>query len=525
MLAPLTLGALHPRPPSVVVAGGGIGGLFTAMTLQKQGYDVTVYEKTKEYRPFGGPIQIASNGLEAVRRIDIDLHNDIVEKSNCIGDRINGLKDGISNEWFATFDLKTPAETRGQRPSVVIDRPVLQELLLQRVGDCVTKGKEVVDCEQDEHQVTAILADGTRHVADLLVGSDGLNSKMRTIVDPAEGPASWSGYTCFAAIAYTVPADIKEVRLLLHPHGCCAAAPQPSLREPTPPCRALPSMPATACFVRWATRSFSADGSILCPLTLVAAESSGTSFQHPFPLLYMLEPVRLHSSPNHRNLSHLVSVSPSWLYPTPLAPTRPHPRYAFLNIPPGSMPDEQRTGAPAIEFLRNEFEVRHAIGRHAIDWAVVRHWAARHWRPISPPLGVKLPHYPLGDPSRSDLYRHSPLIRPTCRPTTQGWSEEVFDLLDSTPLDEVEQRDLYDRPPSVSWKNGRVVLLGDAAHPMMPNLGQARCVWVRRVWVRRVWVRRVWGRRVWVRRVWGRCVLERLMLHVRGSRRAAVQLP
>ena len=110
-----------------------------------------------------------------MKRIDESLHAEIVESATVIGDRINGLKDGVSNEWFATFYLKTPAAVRGQEPSVVIDRPVLQELLLKRVGDCasrsriqrqecnatrhdcarecitgVTKGQEVVGCEREE---------------------------------------------------------------------------------------------------------------------------------------------------------------------------------------------------------------------------------------------------------------------------------------------------------------------------------------------------------------------------------------
>jgi len=59
----------------------------------------------------------------------------------------------------------------------------------------------------------------------------------------------------------------------------------------------------------------------------------------------------------------------------------------------------------------------------------------------------------------------------------EGWSDEVMTVLDATPPDSVEQRDLYDRRPEFfrSWADGNVVLIGDAVHAMMPNLGQGGC--------------------------------------------------
>jgi zeaxanthin epoxidase len=51
-----------------------------------------------------------------------------------------------------------------------------------------------------------------------------------------------------------------------------------------------------------------------------------------------------------------------------------------------------------------------------------------------------------------------------------GWSSEVHAILTVTKENEIEQRDLYDRPPSVGkpWTDGHVALLGDGIHAMMP---------------------------------------------------------
>jgi zeaxanthin epoxidase len=55
----------------------------------------------------------------------------------------------------------------------------------------------------------------------------------------------------------------------------------------------------------------------------------------------------------------------------------------------------------------------------------------------------------------------------------EGWTDEIFTILDATPPDSVEQRDLYDRKPEFfrSWADGNVVLMGDAGMKLFSVAG------------------------------------------------------
>ncbi|CAN6478622.1 unnamed protein product [Victoria cruziana] len=199
----------------VLVAGGGIGGLVFALAAKRKGFEVMVFERdlsaVRGEGKYRGPIQIQSNALAALEAIDPEVADEIMREACVTGDRINGLVDGISGEWYIKFDTFTPAVERGLPVTRVISRMTLQEILARAVGDdLIMNASNVVDFEDDGKKVAVILENGDRYEGDLLVGADGIWSKVRKILFGHQD-AMYAGYTCYTGIADFVPPDIESV--------------------------------------------------------------------------------------------------------------------------------------------------------------------------------------------------------------------------------------------------------------------------------------------------------------------------
>ncbi|KHG01019.1 Zeaxanthin epoxidase, chloroplastic -like protein [Gossypium arboreum] len=170
--------------------------------------DLSAIRGEGQYR---GPIQIQSNALAALEAIDMEVAEEVMEAGCVTGDRINGLVDGVSGTWYVKFDTFTPAAERGLPVTRVISRMTLQQILARAVGeDVIINESNVVDFQDDGDKVTVVLENGNRYDGDLLVGADGIWSKVRkNLFGPKE--AVYSGYTCYTGIADFVPADIESV--------------------------------------------------------------------------------------------------------------------------------------------------------------------------------------------------------------------------------------------------------------------------------------------------------------------------
>lgn len=215
-LAPGSSSVSSPeRKFRILIAGGGIGGLVFALAAKRKGFDVLVFEKDlsaiRGEGQYRGPIQIQSNALAALEAIDTDVAEEVLRTGCITGDRINGLVDGISGTWYIKFDTFTPAAERGLPVTRVISRMTLQQILARAIGDdVILNDSNVVDFVDNGSTVTVILENGQKYEGDLLVGADGIWSKVRKVLF-GHAEASYSDYTCYTGIADFVPPDIETV--------------------------------------------------------------------------------------------------------------------------------------------------------------------------------------------------------------------------------------------------------------------------------------------------------------------------
>ena len=380
------------QPLTVLVTGGGLAGLVTAAACHAKGMKVALFEQASSYAPYGGPIQIQSNALRAIQRINPDVYKELVAAGTVTADRVSGLKIGYRKgnklaglydrgDWLVRFDTIGPALEAGLPATVVVDRPVIQQILVKHgfpEGTVRIKSRiESYEDLGDGRGVIATLSDGTKAYADVLIGADGVWSQIRkclhglgegaggfaasgaaggalndaearklardTVRIAAQADRRYSGFTCYAALAKHRASNIEDVSYQI----------------------------------------------LLGEKKYFVSTDGGGERQQWFALLR--EPAG--------------GVDPE---PTPEDPT------------------------PKLTRLRKEFADAGA-----------------------------------GDPDGN------------------VWDSFALELINASTEDDIKRRDLYDGAPLLAtldpqrllspWAKGPVALCGDAAHPMMPNLGQGGC--------------------------------------------------
>ncbi|MFI5608850.1 FAD-dependent oxidoreductase [Amycolatopsis sp. NPDC051903] len=179
-----------------VVAGGGVVGLTTGLAVGRAGFETLVCEQDPEIRGVGAALGLWANALAVFDRLGA-------------GETIRaaGVPSGIRYQDPAGQVVDEYYGDLADVDYVVLTRQRLNELLAEALGpDHLRTGAQVTGYRDHDEGVVVELADGTAIDAVLLVGADGVYSRVREQLSPGEtarehpGHLAWRGIVAESAI-------------------------------------------------------------------------------------------------------------------------------------------------------------------------------------------------------------------------------------------------------------------------------------------------------------------------------------
>lgn len=160
-----------------LVVGGGIGGLTAGIALRKEGIGVEVIEIHSAYNVYGVGIIQPSNALRALDTLG--LADECIRRGSPYNHFNMGLADGTPIGTSGTPGLGHLPAHNG------ISRRVLHEVILEGAINAnvqLSMGKTVTTLDDTGEVVNVTFSDGSMGTYDLVVGADGINSQIRTLL-------------------------------------------------------------------------------------------------------------------------------------------------------------------------------------------------------------------------------------------------------------------------------------------------------------------------------------------------------
>jgi 2-polyprenyl-6-methoxyphenol hydroxylase-like FAD-dependent oxidoreductase len=193
----------------IIIAGGGIGGLATALTLHQIGVPCFVFEAVREMRPLGVGINLQPNAVRelydlGITQQDLDRVGVPAQEWALVG--LNG--NDIYSEprgLLAGYNWPQYSVHRGQLHMLLYDKVV------ERIGaQAVKLGRRVAGYRKNsDGAVTALVesADGVTSEVQgaLLIGADGIHSAVRAQMHPTQPPIHWGGAIMWRGTSWAKP--------------------------------------------------------------------------------------------------------------------------------------------------------------------------------------------------------------------------------------------------------------------------------------------------------------------------------
>jgi 6-hydroxynicotinate 3-monooxygenase len=173
------------RKTRIAVVGAGLGGLTVAGFLQRAGFPVKIYEQAPTFSRIGAGIILSANAMKVLRRLGVERA--LIEagiKPDCY---ISRAWDSGTTMYEIYFDAAS--EERYGGPYLNIHRGDLHEVLAQAVTPgTIAFNHQLVGLEKSGGARRLIFANGETAEADIVMGADGIRSKVREFLLGDEPP-------------------------------------------------------------------------------------------------------------------------------------------------------------------------------------------------------------------------------------------------------------------------------------------------------------------------------------------------
>ncbi|MBO21497.1 MAG: salicylate hydroxylase [Rhodospirillaceae bacterium] len=196
--------------PTILIAGGGIGGLSAALGLSLKGFDITVLEKASKFGEIGAGIQLGPNAFHALDYFGVGT----AAREKAVYVDTLRLMDAVDGKEIIHIPLDEPFRQRFGNPYAVIHRADLHGVLLdacrERTNVDLRVNAEAETYSHEGDRVSVSLAGGERISGEALIGADGLWSNIRRGV-VGDGAPRVSGHSTYRSVIplEKMPEDLR----------------------------------------------------------------------------------------------------------------------------------------------------------------------------------------------------------------------------------------------------------------------------------------------------------------------------
>ncbi len=173
------------RKSQIAVVGAGLGGLTVAGFLQRAGFPVTIYEQAPTFSRIGAGIILSANATKVLRRLGME--GELVRtgiKPQCY---VSRAWDTGATIYEIHFD--EASEQRYGGPYVNIHRGDLHDVLAQVVAPkTIAFDHQLIDLKRSNDRYLLRFGNGATAPADIVIGADGIRSKVREFLLGDEPP-------------------------------------------------------------------------------------------------------------------------------------------------------------------------------------------------------------------------------------------------------------------------------------------------------------------------------------------------